>query len=215
MKKIFFIVAVLGVVLTSVNYASATTLSFLPTKLTVVEGQKIELIVVAIPENNERNYTASIELKYPSDIFEVKSVTYWKGWVPVVRPDYDVDDSEKGLLIKTAGYPEGFTEQKVFAVVTFNAKKSGSGSITFGSNSFVLDANNWDTLSGIKLPSQSFVQTLGSEDGKVYALANILLIGERGNGFAWILVFALFLILYVIYAFLKKKEGPKRVNIKA
>lgn len=41
-----------------------------------------------------------MKVNYPADLLEFESITYWKGWVPVVRPNYDENDATMACSLK-------------------------------------------------------------------------------------------------------------------
>jgi len=59
----------------------------------------------------------------------------------------DLIDNAKGVLIKSAKYPDNVSSTAIFGIVSFTAKKTGSGVIKLGDNSIVLDSNNQNVLS--------------------------------------------------------------------
>lgn len=187
-----------------------TILSLYPSRLTIVEGQEVSFIITATPVGGARNYTARVELKYPKDLFEMKSITYWKEWVPVIRPEYDEDSQEDGLLVKTAGFAGGFTDEKVFGVVKFVARKSGSGVVTFSKNSFVLNSINQDILASVGLPSKLSMKSVSGPSDDTRLLASILMLGERGNLMAFFVTFLIFLVLYAIYVWFRVLKPVER-----
>ncbi len=179
-----------------------------PESLTLVEGQEVMLVVNVAPGNKEKNYTARMEMYYPTDVLEYKSTTYWIGWIPVVRPEYDIIDEERGRIVKTAGMPEGFDSKKVFAVMKFIAKKPGYGKITIENNTFALNALNMDTFTQSSVAAEMKTNTIGKVSEKMYHLASLITFGESGNLFAFLSAFVFFIIVYFIYLFFgrKKKE---------
>ncbi len=184
----------------------ASKFSALPDTVTAIEGQEISIIVIATPEKDALNYTARMEMHYPSDIFKYDSTTYWSGWVPVVRDDYDVVDEENGMIIKTAGMPKGFNEKTIFALVKFTAKKSGSGFISFGDSSFVLNDDNFDTLTGTNLFALANMNSITKTPKGIFQLANLLSFGKAGNFASFIAVFVFFGIVYAGYAIFGRKR---------
>lgn len=191
--------------------ASAATLDFAPARFTVVEGQEIQAVVNVVPGAGERAYTAQIDLSYPHDLFSFRGIKYGNGWVPVIRPGYDEASQGEQTLVKTAGYPNGFTGPKVFGVITFVAKRSGTGSVDFGPSSFVLDAQNDSILFG---PPVSGGVSLSAVSGPQsspagYELANILSLGEWSNTTTFISAFIFLFLLYIIYAALRGRRSEE------
>ncbi len=122
-----------------------TVFRFIPSfKNFFVEGQEFEVVVLVENKSKEKNYSAQLIVNYPDDLLEVKTFYYWQGWLPILKPDYD--ENKNGLLIKTAGFPEGFTGEKVFGVIRFVVKKTGEGILRMHEDSFVLDKENKNVL---------------------------------------------------------------------
>src|SRR3989344_5755358 len=105
---------------------AATSVSFAPVNVSVRQGQTFTLTIGVNPQG-VKNYTAKTELRYPADLLEVKSFTLADGWILFSKPGYDLTDNTNGVLIKTAGYPNGVSSSTTFGKVSFLAKKSGSG----------------------------------------------------------------------------------------
>lgn len=137
--------------MTTVAFAS-TNISLTPTSVNVQEGQIFSLQVSVAPQG-VKNYTIKTEVAYPADLLEVKSFTFGSSWMPLSQPGYDLIDNKNGVLIKTAGYPGGASDYKIFGTITFMARKTGNGSIKTTTNSLALDSTNTNTLSGISASS--------------------------------------------------------------
>jgi len=145
MKKIIFASLLTGIFLA--GSAMAANLSFTSTVVSVVEGQNFVLRTNIDPQG-AANYTVKLEVKYPAEILEVKSFSLGSGWMAVSQPGYDSIDNTSGVLVKTGGYPGGLNSLANFGTISFSAKKSGSGTIQITNNSFALDANSQNALSG-------------------------------------------------------------------
>lgn len=208
MKHISFVVFVGGAIAASAALligapsASAATFNFAPSRLTVVEGQEVRVVVNVVPAVGERAYTAQVGLSYPNDLFAFKTIEYGDTWIPVIRPNYDEANPALTDAVKTAGYPGGFTTPKVFAVVTLTAKKAGTGTVGFGASSFVLNARNDNILSNPTLAGNVGLVALSGpqSSGVGYALASILSLGEWSNATAFISTFVFLFLLYIIYS---------------
>jgi len=148
MKKTIFTVLFAGlVVLVLITpVLAATTVSLSPTSISATAGQNFVLTVKIDPQS-VKNYTAKMELTYPTDLLRVNSFTFGTSWMPVSQPGYDSIDNINGILVKTAGYPGGVASQATFGTISFFAKKTGTGIIKLGSNSLALDATNQNLLS--------------------------------------------------------------------
>lgn len=184
----------------------ATKFIITPKKLTLAEGQEVMLVVDVVPNENKRNYTARLEMYYPTDMLEYKSFTYWTNWIPVVRPEYDVVDEINGKIVKTAGVPEGFDTKRIFAVMKFIAKKTGSGYVSVQDGTYLLDATNTDTFTNPTDKNLTALNTVNTPSGAMYQLASLISLGESGNLSAFIAIFIFFIIVYGIYFFWGRKR---------
>ncbi|KKU15790.1 MAG: hypothetical protein UX22_C0003G0015 [Candidatus Jorgensenbacteria bacterium GW2011_GWA2_45_9] len=187
---------------------SAASLAVSPGKFNLVNGDEISVIVDVSPIADKTSYTASIKIRYPKDILEYKSMTYWSDWIPVVREGYDVVDQKNGVVVKTAGMPGGFDKQRVFGVMKFIVKKSGGGTIAFAKDSFLLDSGNFDNLSGTHLWNTADVNSISKTSKILYQLANIISLGKFQNVYSFIAVFIFFGLVYGVqktYAVRKAK----------
>jgi len=146
MKKIIF-ASLLGLIFLAGTALAATSFSFSSTALNVAQGQSFVLRTAVNPQGTA-NYTVKLELQYPADLLEVRLFTLGNSWMPVSQPGYDLIDNTNGVLIKSAGYPGGLSSSATFGTVSFYAKKSGNGTIQATNNSFALDANSQNALSG-------------------------------------------------------------------
>jgi len=129
--------------------AFAATLTLSPSSVNVKPGQSFN-VVVALDPQGVKGTTIKMELKFPSDLVQVKSFNFASNgsWIALAQPGYDLTDNAGGVLIKTAGYPGGVSAPMTFGTVSFLAKKVGSGTISAGGGTLVLDAGNANTFSG-------------------------------------------------------------------
>ncbi len=151
-KKIFSLILV-GLVFGITAFA-ATIISLSPANISVKQGQNFNLAVSVNPQS-VKNYTVKLEMKYPADILEVKSFSFDDAWSQLKQPGYDLIDNAGGTLIKTAGYPGGFTSGASFGTIVFKAKKSGDAVIQITGNSLALNADNQNIIGG--LPVETLV----------------------------------------------------------
>lgn len=149
MKKYLFtiLLGAFGIMTIATPVLAATSVSFTPVNVSVRQGQTFNLTIGINPQG-VKNYTAKTELHYPADLLEVKSFTFADSWMPLTQLGYDLTDNTNGVFIKTAGYPGGVSSAVTFGTISFLTKKSGNGTIALNSNSFVLDANNQNVLTG-------------------------------------------------------------------
>lgn len=157
-KALTIILGVLGIMVLATPVLAATTLSLTPTSIETTKEENFPLKVILNPQGI-KNYTAKVELEYPAELLEVKSFILANDWTGLSQPGYDLVDNTNGLLIKTAGYPGGFSELVTFGTALFTAKKTGKGVIKVGDNSLVLDTTNQNVLAGPRAQTSIVVRT--------------------------------------------------------
>jgi|GEM_PF-7128661 len=143
MKKhiLFAIIAITA--LTGNSVLAASTISLTPENINVYERQSFDVMIAVISPKTD-DYTVRVELNYPADLLEISSFNFVNDWIPL---NDDLIDNAKGVLIKSAKYPDNVSSTAIFGIVSFTAKKTGSGVIKLGDNSIVLDSNNQNVLS--------------------------------------------------------------------
>jgi len=142
MKKITLtsIITILGMFVFAMPVAAATTASLSPASVNVVAGRSFSVVITANPQGF-KNYAEKLEIDYPASNLEVTSFTLGGNWMALTQSNYDSTDNTNGVLIKTAGYPGGFSGATTFGTITFRAKKSGSGTIKIGNSSLAFESN--------------------------------------------------------------------------
>jgi len=143
--------------------SAATDISFSLENQEVLEGDIFDVVVTLDPKG-EINFTVLLELKYPSDLLEAIAFKFKDEWTPIIQSTYDFIDNEAGIITKTAGVPGGFSEKRVFGVISFKARKEGLAVVNVGKNSLALNRKNKNTFNEF-LPE-----------------AKINIKGERGEG---------------------------------
>ncbi|MDD5696823.1 MAG: cohesin domain-containing protein [Candidatus Pacebacteria bacterium] len=147
MKNKLLTIALMIMILAAPAFA-ATSISLSPETINVQEGQSFDVMVAVSSQENASDHTIKVELDYPADKLEVTSFNFVNNWTPLTQSGYDLIDNTNGVLIKTAKYPAGVSSTAVFGIVSFSAKKEGSGTIKMGNGSLVLDGNGQNVLSG-------------------------------------------------------------------
>ena len=157
MKKITLtsIAALIGIVAFAVPALAATTASLSPASASVIVGEKFNVTISVNPQGTA-NYAEKLEVDYPADMLEASSFTLGDKWIAMTATGYDSIDNTNGVLIKTAGYPSGFSSSAVFGTVSFIAKKAGSGTIKIGNSSLAFQASAQSAITG---SGTSFVVT--------------------------------------------------------
>ncbi len=125
---------------------AATNLGFSALSVNVGEGETFDIAIHADPQGI-KNYTLKAEINFPPDLLEVTEFVKTGGWIPLVQPGFDLIDNDNGVFIKTGGYVGGFSAPATLGMVTFKAKKAGTGTISATANSMVLDANSQNVIS--------------------------------------------------------------------
>lgn len=142
MKKIIFLF-ILGFMI--FTRAEASSIIFNPNSINAQAGKTFSLPVL-IDGTGAGNYTVRIFLKFPTDLLEITSFTFSSNWITLSQPGYDEINNNSGQLIKTAGFPGGFSGRVPFGTINFRVKNAGEGVLTVENQSFILDAVNTSTL---------------------------------------------------------------------
>ncbi len=145
MKKILLGICILLVGLAAAAPAEASSVVFTPNVIAVQVGRTFTLPVVVDPAGKPQ-YTVRLALTFPPDLLEITSFTFDPNWIAVPQPHYDLIDNKRGELIKTAGFPKGFSSPISFGTITFKAKGAGDNRIVVETQSFMLDASDKSTL---------------------------------------------------------------------
>jgi len=82
--------------------------------------------------------TARIEIKYPSDLLEIKSFDFGPSFT--IPSGENAFDNSTGIFTYGAGIPEGTNQPALFGTITFSAKSAGSAAISLSPESLVLSA---------------------------------------------------------------------------
>lgn len=148
MNKIYKILFVSVITFTVIGYgtASATTVSMVPNKTVTTANSYLNVTFKIIP--NTANYAEKISLSFPADMLEVTSFNFSPSWIALNQPGYDAIDNNSGTLVKTGGYPSGFTTMTDFGTVTFRTKKAGTAAISVKNDSQAFDINGPSALTG-------------------------------------------------------------------
>lgn len=144
MKKIIILLTFISVPV--VSFASSISLSPITAKIYNGDSQKISIVV---NPQTDKIYTTKVEIKYSTDLFEIKNFTFSDGVMPLSQTGYDLLDNSSGILIKTAGFPGGLSDSKILATFYLVPKKIGDGNISVTNNSFNLDATNKNTITNV------------------------------------------------------------------
>ena len=142
--------AVVASAVTFVSFAPlalASTLVFAPTTEAVHPGETFTVKVYANAPTAP-DYTVKMSINYTPTTMQLSSWSYDPAWNPVRQPGYDGFDNVSGSLVRTAGYPNGFSGKVLFGTATFVAAAAGSGKITVAEDSALYDADTTNVYTG-------------------------------------------------------------------
>lgn len=150
--KKFLLLSVFCSLLITTTVHAGSNFSFYPLKINVKKGQVFN-VQVAINPNGVKNYTVKASIDFPANLIQLQSWKFNGDWMPVRKDGYDFFDNTKGILIRTAGYANGFDSTITFGVATFVAKEDGVGTISFLGDNLALDQDGNNTYaSGASIP---------------------------------------------------------------
>ena len=145
MKKLFSIFVMMTLVFSGTMSASASTITLSPVTVAVDPGETFS-IVIKVDPLGQKLYTVKSSVSFPASLLEVVSFTQAGGWMPLSQPGYD--SIGNGKIVKTAGYPGGFTATQVFGTITFKALTAGKATISIDQSSVAYDSQSANTISG-------------------------------------------------------------------
>ena len=239
-KNILTLLAAFSILALALPVLGATTASLTPTSINAVTGQNFSVTIRVNPQGS-KNFAEKVELRFPADLLEVRSFTLGGTWMALSQPGYDITDNTNGVLVKTAGYPSGISSNTVFGTVSFRAKKTGTGSITIGSNSLAFEASTQGVITGpgasitITAPvvNETNNQTTNTNESNEIAETNVTqpssstentntglaaLIGAiltLGTGNMWVGILAIIIVLLAIaYTAYKMRENRQNGFLK-
>lgn len=114
------------------------------------ENNSFSIDIYLNAQEGSRGYTARMALNFPHDIIDFTSFTLSNKWVTFSQKGYDDTDNIKGIIVKTGGYPSGFTDRIKFGTVVFRAKEKGDRLLSIDPSSQVFDGSNANILVGIE-----------------------------------------------------------------
>lgn len=123
----------------------AATINFIPAEVSVTAGQQIS-VVVQVHASEERVVTVKAALSYPQDLLEPVSFSFAPHVIQLAQPGYD--QMNNGVIVKTAGFPGGFTGTREFGTLVLRAKQTGAAIVSVSNESLLLNAQSANRLSG-------------------------------------------------------------------
>jgi len=123
-------------------------------------GQIVNVNLEVEPEGSSAVYTVSANLVYDPSKLEFISATFGPEWLELNQKELFVTDTINGLIIRTAGYPNGFLGTAKFVNYKFKAKNPGDTRVLVASGK-AFDENNSDVgIRNAELP----ITILGGKD---------------------------------------------------
>ena len=133
----------MSIVIPQISLASAIPLV---ASVSTTEPSKTFTLSVYIDPQSVASYTAQANIKFPADLVSAESFTFNSAWMPLTQSGLDAMDNTSGSLIKTAGYPGGFSVKTLLGTATFKVNKAGTIAISVNKESYVLDVDSKNTL---------------------------------------------------------------------
>ncbi len=136
-----------GFLLFGAGAFAATTATFSPSTINATPGQTFT-VTVRVNPSGVQNYAEKLEVTYPASQLEVRSFSFASNWMSLSQAEYDLTDNVNGRMVKSAGYPGGFSSETVFGTITFAVKGSGNGVIRVGNNSQAFEISSQTGITG-------------------------------------------------------------------
>ena len=125
--------------------ASASTIDLSPTTVSVSNGQTVT-VTLSVDAGTANVSSVESSISYPANLLTPSGFTLAPSWIALTQPGYD--QMSGGTVIKTAGYPGGFTGVKAFGTLSFTAIADGTATIAVNGSSIAYDGSNQNTISG-------------------------------------------------------------------
>lgn len=151
MKKFFIIFSLVFFTLP----VFAATITFTPAEISVTDGKQIS-VVISADAGDEKIVTVKVVLSYPADVLEPISFSFAPNVIPLAQPGYD--QMKDGTVIKTAGFPGGFTGMREFGTLILRAKQVGAAIVSVSNDSLLLNAQSANRFAG----ARSLAVTIGA-----------------------------------------------------
>ncbi len=137
----------LSILIGSEKAFAVTSATLSPTSISSTPGSTFSVSIALNPQGTA-NFADKVEITYPAETLEVTSFTWGSTWMPLTQTGYDSIDNTNGIVIKTGGYPGGFSTAQNFGTLTFRVKKVGTGTIRIGNNSLAYESNRQTAITG-------------------------------------------------------------------
>ncbi|MGH7141152.1 MAG: cohesin domain-containing protein [Minisyncoccia bacterium] len=130
-RLLFSVAAALGLLSLALP-AFAASVSLTPSSVSVAPGQTFSVTIAANGQGTNI-VTLKSEVSYPANLVEPVSFSLAPSWVALTQPGYD--QMSGGTVIKTGGYPSGFTGAMTFGTLTFKALAAGTANLSLTDSS--------------------------------------------------------------------------------
>lgn len=137
MKKIIFFFLLLPLI------SHAATLTLFAGTVKVIAGESVS-IAVGADAGDEKLVTVKAALSYPPELLEFVSFSFASEAFALSQPGYD--SAGEGVLVKTAGFPGGFTGIRPFGTAVFRTRSAGTAAISASSDSLLLNTQGVNRL---------------------------------------------------------------------
>lgn len=167
-------------------------LEIVPKQIKVSGDGEVRAVVIAHADGISADYFR-LELKYPAENLRLKAVEFAPAMTPDFGPGANLEDAERGLLVKSAQSEVPFRGRKFFATLVFEPIAAGEGNLEILS---AADYKNDSWRSGLAVISEP-----GANRG---LLASLVSPGRESNVAAMFAVWAFFVLAYMGYLAVQK-----------
>lgn len=126
---------------------NAASLTLAPEHISVQKGDTFSLIL-GVDTTGTMAYTVKAETSFTPKTLQFSGWEFNPNWIPLHQKGYDSLDPNKGIFIRTGGYPNGFKNSTNFGTVTFKATEVGKAVITISPNSLIYNEVSENTFTG-------------------------------------------------------------------
>ena len=123
----------------------ASVISLSPQAVSVSSGQTVSL-TISVDSEGASLSTVESKITYPANLLTPTSFTLAPAWTALTEPGYD--QMANGMVIKTAGYPHGFSGVQAFGTLTFRAIGTGTAALAVDGSSIAYSTSGQNTVAG-------------------------------------------------------------------
>jgi hypothetical protein len=139
------IITIISMCLPGIALASTITLS--PSQVTVHQGDSFT-VRVNVSAGASPVYTVKMNASFTPVLLTLATWKFNDTWTVLRQAGYDLFDNAQGILIRTGGYPSGFTGNQSYGSATFVAREAGHATLSLTGDSFVYDDTSTNTYTG-------------------------------------------------------------------